>query len=450
MNRSLMLKTLVVAALALALFVPVQMIRDLVAERQARHNEAVAGIAEGWGKRQVVGGPYLALPYERHWTEVERETLAGKPRETRTERKELGVARLPAESVQWTIDADIGEKMRGIYKARLYTARLSVNGKVAIPEKSALEDGTSRYEWGTPRLVLGISDPLGIRAAPQLRAGGDSYAFVPGAGDAGLAGGLHAPLAGLAPGAARTLDFSFALELAGSEAFSLAPLGADASVAMRADWPHPSFQGRFLPASHELGAQGFTANWRVSRFAQGSAAASCAFPCHRMAEAISVSFIETAGLYQQLERAAKYGFLFLGLTFAAFMLLELLRQLAIHPVQYTLVGLALAMFFLLLTALSEHIAFGAAYAVATTACVAIITVYVMRALGSAKLGLAFGAALAALYGMLYALLQAEDYSLLGGALLLFALLAAVMLGTRQVDWYRLGAGRAVPSAQEAG
>jgi inner membrane protein len=218
---------------------------------------------------------------------------------------------------------------------------------------------------------------------------------------------------------------------------------------MRADWPHPSFQGRFLPASHELGGRGFSANWRVSRFAQGSAAPSCAFPCSRMAEAISVSFIEPAGLYQKLERASKYGFLFLGLTFAAFMLLELLRRLAIHPVQYTLVGLALAMFFLLVTALSEHVAFGAAYAVATAACVAIITVYVMRVLASAKLGLAFGAALVALYGMLYALLQAEDYSLLGGSLLLFALLAGVMLGTRQVDWYRLGASPAVPSAQEA-
>ena len=39
--------------------------------------------------------------------------------------------------------------------------------------------------------------------------------------------------------------------------------------------------------------------------------------------------------------------------------------------------------------------------------------------------------------MLYALLQAEDYSLLGGSLLLFGLLAAVMIGTRRIDWYGL-------------
>lgn len=349
--------------------------------------------------------------------------------------------RLPASSLQWTVDAGIGEKARGIYKARLYSAKLRAAGAFSVPARASLEDGTSRYRWGTPRLVLGVSDPLGIRAAPALSAQGREHAFSPGTGDAGLAAGVHAPLAGLVLDKAQGLEFSFFLELAGSEALSLAPLGADATVAMRADWPHPSFQGRFLPASHELRPGGFRASWKVSRFAaQGSANANCAFPCSRLGESVSVSFIEPAGLYQQLERASKYGFLFLGLTFGAFMLFELLRRLAIHPVQYMLVGLALATFFLLLTALSEHIAFAAAYAIATGACVAVITAYLARVLGSARLGLAFGAALAALYGLLYALLQAEDYALLGGSLLLFALLAGVMLGTRQVNWYRLTAG----------
>jgi inner membrane protein len=48
--------------------------------------------------------------------------------------------------------------------------------------------------------------------------------------------------------------------------------------------------------------------------------------------------------------------------------------------------------------------------------------------------------------MLYALLKAEDYSLLGGSLLLFGLLAVVMIITRRVDWYALTASRpATPS-----
>jgi inner membrane protein len=439
MNLSFLLKLAIVGALAVVLMIPVAMIRGLVDERQARRNEAVTGIAEGWGKRQLVAGPYLAIPYERQWVEVHRDTVDGKPRESRNERRETGIVRLPASSVDWNADTEIGEKIRGIYRARLYTSKLRAQGTIDVPARTSFEDGRSHYKWGAPRLILAVSDPLGIRVASGVKLDGSSHAFLPGSGDAPLTGGLHVPLEDIELGKPRTLAFSFTLELGGSEAFSLAPLGADTSVVMRANWPHPSFQGRFLPARHEIGAAGFTASWKVSRFAaQGTAQSSaCPFPCNRMNEQIAVSFVEPAGLYQRLERASKYGFLFLGLTFAAFVLFELLRRLAIHPVQYVLVGLALAMFFLLLTALSEHIDFAAAYAVATVACVGVITAYLVRVLRSARAGLAFGGALAGLYAMLYATLKAEDYALLGGTLLLFGLLAGVMIATRRVDWYAL-------------
>jgi inner membrane protein len=435
MNRSLFLKSVVIAGLTLVLMIPVGMIRDLVAERQARRNEAVAGIAEGWGKRQTVASPYLVIPYERHWTVVKRQTIDGKLHETTNSYSESKIVTVPAASVDWTVDADLTEKARGIYKARLYSARVSATGSISLPSRASAEDGTSRYKWYNPRFVLGIADPLGIRSAPGVTFGGKTYGFAPGSSDAATPAGLHAPLQGLALGKAETVEFSFTLELGGSEAFALAPSGTDTAVTMRADWPHPSFQGRFLPAKHEISADGFIANWKVSRFAAQGA----------RSEQIAVSFIEPVGLYQMLERASKYGFLFIGLTAAAFMLLELLRRLAIHPVQYALVGLALAMFFLLLTALSEHIAFAYAYALATIACVGVITIYLVRVLQSIALGLAFGAALGALYAMLYALLQSEDYALLGGTLLLFALLAAVMLATRRIDWYRLTASATPPA-----
>jgi inner membrane protein len=43
-------------------------------------------------------------------------------------------------------------------------------------------------------------------------------------------------------------------------------------------------------------------------------------------------------------------------------------------------------------------------------------------------------------------LQSEDNALLMGTLLLFAALAAMMLATRRLDWYRIG----VPAASAAG
>jgi inner membrane protein len=436
MTLSAAAKPAVIALLALALFVPVTMIQGLIAERQARRNEAVEGIAQGWGRRQTLAGPYLAVPYERTRVEVVRETVDGKPRERRTERTESLVLRLPADSVEWRIGAEVSEKARGIYKARLYSARAEARGRFSVPARFGLAD--PRIKWGTPRLVVGVSDPGGIRAVSPLVIGEDEHAFEAGSGDAAaLAGGVHVPLPALHAAQARSFEFAFSLEVAGSEAFAVAPLGSNTSVTMRSDWPHPSFAGRFLPLRHEIGAEGFRAEWKVSRYAA---------PGTSNRQELAVSFVEPAGLYQQLERASKYGFLFIGLTFAAFLLFELLRRLAIHPIQYALVGLALALFFLLLTALSEHVDFAAAYGIATLACVGLISGYVVRVLRSVLAALAFGGALTALYAMLYALLKAEDYSLLGGSLLLFGLLAAVMIATRRVDWYGLSGARPAPAA----
>src|SRR5712671_7977630 len=170
--KSNFVKVVLIALLAIALFIPVLMIQSLVGERQARRNEAVAGIAQGWGLRQTVAGPYLALPYRRSWTEVTSELVDGKSRERRIERSESQVLRVPAESVAWSVAADVSEKARGIYKARLYAAKLQAQGTLVIPGRAGLEDGKSRYKWETPRLVIGISDPHGIRAAPAVSVNG--------------------------------------------------------------------------------------------------------------------------------------------------------------------------------------------------------------------------------------------------------------------------------------
>ena len=46
---------------------------------------------------------------------------------------------------------------------------------------------------------------------------------------------------------------------------------------------------------------------------------------------------------------------------------------------------------------------------------------------------------------MYLLLKSEDYALLMGSLFLFGLLAAIMLGTRRVDWYSLRAAPREPT-----
>jgi inner membrane protein len=188
-----------------------------------------------------------------------------------------------------------------------------------------------------------------------------------------------------------------------------------------------------LPQSREIGKRGFSAEWNiVSRL-------SHPLKTPASQDAIGIGFIEPVNIYLQSERAIKYGVLFVVLTFAAFFLGEILRHRPMHMMQYSLVGLAQAIFFLLLITLSEHLSFLYAYLVAATACVALITVYLAGVLRGHLPALGFGAGFVGLYSLLYVILQAEDSALLIGSLLLFAVLSAIMLCTRNLDWYQLEA-----------
>jgi inner membrane protein len=235
------------------------------------------------------------------------------------------------------------------------------------------------------------------------------------------------------------------LKLTGTEALSIAPTAENNSVHLQSDWEHPSFQGRFLPRTRQVAHDGFSAQWEVSGLArnlddtlkkQGQ-------------EALSIAFMEPVNIYLQSERAVKYGSLFVVLTFAAFFLGEILRRRPMHILQYLLVGLALAVFFLLLIALSEHLPFLTSYLAAAAACIGLIALSLAGVFGAWRPAFAFGSGLAGLYAMIYVILQLEDQALLMGSLLLFAVLAAVMLGTRRFDWYGLGqTGAAAPRARE--
>ncbi|WP_005035773.1 cell envelope integrity protein CreD [Holophaga foetida] len=229
------------------------------------------------------------------------------------------------------------------------------------------------------------------------------------------------------------------LKLLGTQEFSVAPVAEDTQVHLSSNWASPSFGGRFLPETRTITAKGFEARWQVPGLAR-DLDAILEHGEGRNGEVFSVSFLEPVNIYLQAERATKYGFLFVGLVFAAFFFFEVLKRLPIHPMQYLLVGLSLALFFLLLLSLSEHVPFVWAYVAASGSSVLLLGFYLAGVLRSWARSLGFSGAMAILYGVLYGLLASEDNALLMGSALLFAVLAGVMAATRRLDWY--GVGRA--------
>jgi inner membrane protein len=166
-------------------------------------------------------------------------------------------------------------------------------------------------------------------------------------------------------------------------------------------------------------------------------------------ETFGVEFVDPISPYSLSDRATKYGLLFIALTFIGVGAVEVLRRVRVHPIQYLLVGSALAVFFLLLVSLSEHVPFAVAYLAAAAACTALLTFYGAFVLRGGRAGAAFGAAVAVLYGALYALLQLEQTALLLGSTMLFAVLAGLMVATRRIDWYGLFARMRAEAGESA-
>lgn len=455
MQRTLLWKIALIGIVALLLQVPVEMIRGLVAERKQARDGVIADIARGSSDAQKIVGPVLYVPWTRRSTEAVTTTDdGGHSRTIRKDKVEHGhVALLPAAlSVEGRID--LQQKHRGIYTAQVFTLDAALRGSFVLPPDLGMPDGPGNLTWGRALLVLGIQDTRGIREGVQLEWDGAQPALYPGGVEAaGAPNGIHADL-GVLPASKSpvTREFRIALKLIGTERLDIVPVGATTSVALSSAWPHPSFTGRILPdAGTKISGDGFAAQWRTSHFATNLAQLHQRCAQSRQCEAFSrhslgVSFIQPVDLYQAVERSVKYGFLFIGLTFAAFFLFEILKRLAIHPIQYALVGIALAVFFLLLISLSEHLGFAPAYAIAATACVALVGYYVGHVLHSFRRGAGFAVLLSSLYGLLYVLLRAEDHALLAGSIFVFTALAAAMVATRRVDWYALAVN---PAATEA-
>jgi inner membrane protein len=319
-------------------------------------------------------------------------------------------------------------RARGIYQVRLYHSNNALQGEFVLPSHWGVTEDYTSYRFGEVFLAVGVSDIRGIENEVTLQLDGQPRGVTPGSGTSLLPNGVHARLGSIDDSTVRTLRFSLELPLAGTGGLQLAPVGRTTQVRLASDWPHPHFAGDYLPQRHAIAASGFTAEWATTWFAtnMNEALQRCALgnACAEFASRrLGVSFIDPVSQYSKTDRAIKYALLFIALTFAGFFLFEVLRRLPVHPVQYGMVGAALALFYLF----------------SSLGCVTLLGYYISHVLRSPWRGAGFATGIAALYGLLYGLLRAEDYALLMGALLLFGVLALVMVLTRNVDWSALGA-----------
>ncbi len=459
------------AMVAVSLLVAIGSVRHLVRERQQRAHEVQASMASYSAGSQTLNGPLLVFPYQ-----VSVQTWSGKGKpgsgagswsEQRLEQRSLVLAPKTLK-----VDGQLQTETlkRGIFEARIFSGPLLLSGQFELPAinpallaASSADGQRLELQWGQPQLVLGLGDTRGIRALAG-KLGEAPLRFDSGTGVAWQAQGVHA----LAPqwaadavlAGSGTVDFDLRLELAGSEGLQIEPTAGQTHIQLRSNWQHPSFVGSMAPSAREVSANGFATQWAINQLATGAAQVRCkeattTLPrvgnsalllqgpgegCQRVPAAmVGVNLIDPVDHYALSERTLKYAELFLLVVCAAVFVMEVVRQVSVHPIQYALVGAALALFFLLVLALGEHVVFWQAYWGASGACAALLAYYASYVLRGWRAGALFGALVLGLLGVLFAILQSESAALLLGSGALFVLLATIMVLTRHVDWSMLDA-----------
>jgi inner membrane protein len=435
MNKSISLKLFGIFVVFIAMSVVLQIIGGIVNERSQNRDEAIRSVMESSAGAQNLTGPVLQLMCSESWAEID-----GKKTVQRTESSQRTFAPLKLNGKN---TLKVEARKRGIFTAQVYTLKSSAQAdwdesfSTAFTQPSR-KDG--KVECYSLTANVGISDARGIQSA-HISINGVAATVKSSA--ALFKQGVHADLDVKQLG--KPISITVDLVLNGAQNMEFVPSASETQIDLSSNWPHPSFIGRSLPTDRSTpNDQGFTATWKSTALSSTVLQELESAESNKVEKirGFEVSFIDPVDHYALSYRATHYGFLFVLLTFMAVGIIEWQHRAQVHPIQYLLVGSAMVIFFLLLLSASEHIGFSKGYLIGASACILLLAYYAGSILRSKRVGMVFGACMAAMYGVLFILLSLEQTALLVGAFTLFLVLAGIMVYTRKVNWYTAAAAEA--------
>jgi inner membrane protein len=439
--------------IGIVLVIPLMIVYALVWDRQEQSNVAQNAIAAGWGGPQVVVGPVLVIPY----TVNSVETVDENGRQTTRTLQLTKELFLSPETNTLSTNLKPDRKKKSIYESVLFVAENSGTARFALPADFA-RYGIARdtLNLAGAELRFGISDARGLQADSKVVVNGTSLELQPGKGLAASGGSGFFTFVDWDASSPMEVKYNYAIR--GNKTLTMVPRGGETKWDVKSSWPSPSFAGDFLPTKRNVKSSGFTSSHAVTNLALGQAlvltddlappspttikrydsvemtSVNAASKGGGQSQAATIGLVEPVDLYSQVDRSVKYGFLFIGFTFLAFLMFDVIAGAKVAAAEYLLTGAGLVLFFVLLLAFAEVVGFMWAYLIAGGAITGLLTAYSAAVLKSWMRARFIGGLLVGLYATLYVLLNLEAYSLIIGSLLLFVVLAVVMWATRAIDW----------------
>lgn len=432
-------KCIAVFIMVLIFQIPMIFIRNLINDRIYYHRDSEESILVPKGGQPELQGVIIAIPYET--ISIERHSY-GDP-ERVVERNYIFVT-----PETFTAQTEIEPEMlrRGIFEIPVFNCDVHINGAFSKIEDDYLSIMENRSEseqfvkFEDAILLVGISNKKILTSLPEIKVDGETLRqsiFEPNRRS------LKSPFDetvyyDLGARAKSGFEFEMTAKIQGGKSISLVPHAAENKFIVRSNWKTPKFSGGWLPTEREINENGFSAEWNIPGL-------STDFPKiwssknfdGLKGESVSASFFQSVDNYQKAMRSAKYSILFLLIPFIALLVFEVFSKVKIHPIQYALIGIANVVFYLLLLSISEHIPFNATYWIASAAISALMLFYGVAIFNKFAYGIFFAAVNFICYIFLFGTLQAEDYALLLGSVGIFAVVAALMILTRKIDWYKL-------------
>lgn len=428
-------KMIMVGFLTLVLLIPLEFVKDLIRERSQRKQEVVNEVSNLWGSDVYIYGPILKVPYQSYEVSNITDPKTG----VTTVQKKIYIQNayfFPEDLNAKTFAKKNTSLKRGIYNNVVFTANMNIKGQFSKLNIEKLNLKSEDLLWNQASIIVKTTNLKSIKSDLKMNANGKILSFESKSDEDNFYGTLETDKFDYTQLVKnQNIDFNFTMQYNGSNSIKFVPIGKTTKVSIDSDWNSPSLEGAFAAndTTKIINDKGFHADWKVLDINR-------AFSQQHLEKLPSLNefsfgakLIETVDEYQQNERASKYGFLVIGLTFLVFFLIQSFSKINIHIFQYTMIGLALIMFYTLLISITEHSSFTLAYIVAGTAVVVMIGLYSKSILNSKFSGF-ISASLLALYTFIYVIIQLESYALLVGSIGLFAILGAVMYFSRKIEW----------------
>jgi len=414
----------IIGIFMLLLLIPLSMVQDLVNERQRTEIQTVEEVRRDWAYTQYVGGPVLVFPY----TSLNSDGV-----------KVIRYLNASPDTmnVEGVLNPDI--LYRSIYEIPVYRCEATFSGKFTIPDLQSQGIAESSILWDQVFVSFFISDLKGISEETRIVWDDDTMVFKAGAGRAGtFSSGLHTsvPIKSEDIVTKRSFSYKVDLKLKGSASFFVVPIGKQTSVSLSSSWSSPKFTGTFLPETRTVTDEGFKATWKVLSYNRDFPDVwSGSINNELYRNIIGTELFMEINTYSKTDRTVKYGFLFILFTFIVFFFAEVFSKIRIHPIHYTLVGISLVIFYILLLSFAEHMNFNLAYLIAMLATSGLISFYSFSIYRKKIVGFITTFELLLLYGFVFVILHMYEYALLAGSVGVFVILSIVMFFSRSINWY---------------